>query len=221
MCDARLFAPQVEALSAGRTVICADLTGSDSIRGMADQVLSAAPPSFALAGLSMGGIVAMEMIGLSPERIKGVCLMDTNPLAETETVRAARAPQLAKAQAGDLRAVMRDEMKPRYLADGPRRQDVLDLCMDMAMSLGPEVFRDQSHALMDRSDQTDVLKEVDVPALILCGAEDRLCPVSRHELMASLIPDAQLEVIRGAGHLPVLETPDITTEKLENWLGLI
>ena len=122
-------------------------------------------------------------------------------------------------RAGGLRAVMRDEMKPKYLADGPRRQAVLDLCMTMALDLGPEVFLDQSRALMTRPDRQDVLRDVAVPTLVLCGADDRLCPPSRHELMRDLIPGAVLEVIAEAGHLPVLEQPGPTNAALARWLA--
>jgi pimeloyl-ACP methyl ester carboxylesterase len=71
---------------------------------------------------------------------------------------------------------------------------------------------------MNRPDQSDTLRGVDVPTLILCGRDDTLCPVSRHELMAELIPDARLEIIEGAGHLPTLEQPELTNAALARWL---
>ncbi len=146
MCDARLFGPQINALSPTRPVAVADLVGAQSIEGLAAQILVHAPPRVALAGLSMGGIVAMEMARQAPGRIAGLALMDTNPLAEAEPMRAQRGPQMARACAGRLYDVMRDEMKPKYLARGPQRAHVLDLCMEMAMSLGPQVFCHQSTA---------------------------------------------------------------------------
>ncbi|MEM8658199.1 MAG: alpha/beta fold hydrolase, partial [Pseudomonadota bacterium] len=85
-------------------------------------------------------------------------------------------------------------------------------------SLGPRVFEQQSIALRDRPDQTEVLRKVTVPTLLLCGAEDSLCPPARHELMRDLIPGAELVVIPEAGHLPVLERPDVTTRALQTWL---
>lgn len=96
-------------------------------------------PGFALAGLSMGGILAMEILAQAPDRIARLALLDTNPRAELPEVQARRAPQIDAVQAGRLREVMRDEMKPNYLVDGPGKQAVLDLCMDMAMDLGPQV----------------------------------------------------------------------------------
>ncbi|MCV2870294.1 alpha/beta hydrolase [Defluviimonas sp. WL0002] len=219
MCDARLFGPQIDALSSERVVIVMDLTAADSVQGLAVDVLAKAPPRFALAGLSMGGIVAMEIVRRARDRVPGLALLDTNPLAEDDAVKARRAPQMAKARAGRLGEVMRDEMKPNYLANGPDRQDVLDLCMAMAMDLGPEVFCRQSIALRDRPDQTEALRDYRGAALVLCGRQDALCPVSRHELMHSLIAGSRFEILEGAGHLPTLERPIETTAALRRWLS--
>jgi pimeloyl-ACP methyl ester carboxylesterase len=218
MCDARLFGPQCNALSRRRTLHLAPITAHDTIEALATDILRHAPPRFALLGLSMGGIVAMEIVARAPERVDRLALLDTNPRAETPEVRARREPQIAKARAGRLREVMRDEMKPNYLADGPRRQDILDLCMAMALALGPEVFERQSRALGSRPDQQETLARVAVPTLILMGEHDILCPRDRHELMHALIPGSRLEIVEGAGHLPTLERPEATTEAIARWL---
>ena len=220
MCDDRLFQPQVEALRATRDVFVTGIDRHNSIAALAEDVLRTAPPRFALACWSMGGIVAMEMLRHAPERIEGIALLDTNPLAETEAAQAWRGPQIVAAQEGRLAEVMRDQMIPRYLADGPQKQAILDLCMSMAQTLGPEVFIRQSEALMTRADQSETLRGAALPALILCGRHDRLCPLERHTLMASLIPGAELKVIEDAGHLPTLEQPEATTHALQDWLAL-
>ncbi|MEC3862625.1 alpha/beta hydrolase [Mesobacterium sp. TK19101] len=214
MCDARLFGPQITAL--GGT---APLSAQDStMQAMAAQLLPQLPDRFALIGLSMGGILAMELIRQAPGRVDRVALLDTNPLAETEEVKARRGPQIDRVRAGKLAEVMRDEMKPHYMADGPNRAALLDLCMDMALGLGPDVFVNQSCALRDRPDQCDTLRSFGGPALVLCGREDRLCPLHRHTLMQELLPNATLSVIDGAGHLPTLEKPTETTQALCHWL---
>jgi len=192
----------------------------DKIDDLAVEVLENAPPAFALAGLSMGGIVAMEILKKAPDRVRKVALLDTNPLAETPEIQAARLPQIEKARAGQLAAVMRDELKPNYLADGPNRAAILDLCMKMALGLGPDVFVRQSKALAARPDQTETLRKTDIPSLVLCGRQDTLCPVKRHELMHDLMPNSTLQIIETAGHLATLEAPIETNAALTRWLEI-
>ncbi|MEZ5535617.1 MAG: alpha/beta fold hydrolase [Thiolinea sp.] len=218
MCDARLFMPQISHISASHTIQVATLTRHDTMQALAEEVLANAPPIFALAGLSMGGIVAMEIMRIAPQRVSRLALLDTNPKAELPEVTERRWPQIEKVKAGQLRAVMRDEMKPNYLSDGAHQGAILDTCMAMAESLGPEVFIRQSLALMNRPDQQDTLRKVEIPTLILCGENDSLCPLERHELMQQLIANSQLTLIPGAGHLPTLEQPELTNEALMQWL---
>ena len=197
----------------------APITRGERIEEIASDVLSAAPAKFALAGLSMGGIVAMEVLRRAPDRVTRVALMDTNPLAETPQYAAAREPHIIAAQTGRLTDVMRDEMKPNYLAPGPHRAEVLRQVMEMAQDLGPEVFVRQSRALQRRRDQQSTLRKIKMPALVLCGEHDALCPVKRHTFMAELIPYARLEVIADAGHLPTLEQPEQVIASIRRWMS--
>lgn len=219
MCDARLFEPQVAHFSSQCAVHCAPISGADTIGGLATSVLAHAPQRFALAGLSMGGIVAMEIARVAPERVTRLCLMDTNHLPETTERQAAREPQIEAVRQGRLSAVMRDEMKPNYLHDGPHKARILDICMDMAQALGPNVFERQSRALQTRRDQADFLKRYAGKTLVLAGRHDTLCPVSRHEEMAALLPNAKLVIVEEAGHMPTLEQAAITNDALERWLA--
>lgn len=219
MCDARVFAPQIAGLSAGRTVTVAAITGADSVADLARQVLADAPPHFALAGLSMGGIVAMEIIRQAPDRVERMALLDTNHRAETADRQAMRGPQVERALRGELRNVLIEEMKPLYLAPENRSDEsILNCALNMAVDLGPEVFARQSEALRTRPDQSATLRGADLPALVLCGEHDGLCPVERHREMAALLPRARLEIVAGAGHLSTLERPDSTTAALRGWL---
>jgi pimeloyl-ACP methyl ester carboxylesterase len=217
MCDARMWGGLPAAL-APRQVVHALPTLADTMADLARDVLRDAPQRFALAGLSMGGIVAMEVVAQAPGRVERLALLDTNPRAEAPEAQARRGPQIDRALAGGLRAVIRDEMKPNYLAAGDGRQAILDLCMEMALSLGPEVFARQSRALRDRPDRTAALAAYTGPSLVLMGAEDRLCPRDRHDQMHALMPRSRLVVIDGAGHLPPLERPAETTAALRRWL---
>ena len=219
MCDARLFVPQIVEFSADYPIMVAPLTGQQTVAKLSEEILSHAPPRFSLAGLSMGGIIAMEIIRQAPERVLRLALMDTNPLSEPGARAIERDAQIARVRNGGLRSVMRDEMKPNYLADGPNKDCVLELCMKMAEALGADVFNLQSRALQQRPDQCDTLRAIDVPTLILCGADDRLCPIERHEMMRDLAPGARLAIIAGAGHLPVLEQPELTNKEIRLWLN--
>lgn len=220
MCDARLFAPQIVFFSQTRPVMVGFIGGHNSIEALAGDVLAQAPSKFALAGLSMGGIVAMEILRQAPERVCKLALMDTNPLAELQAVKLRRAPQIKAASSGALSQVMRDEMKPNYLAKNPQKTNLLELCMEMALDLGPDVFVNQSIALRDRADQKSILQGFKGDALVLCGRHDRLCPVERHELMHQLVPNSHLVIIENAGHLPSLEQPKETTSALADWLEI-
>jgi pimeloyl-ACP methyl ester carboxylesterase len=111
-------------------------------------------------------------------------------------------------------------MKPLYLGpDNRDRADILGTVLDMGLSLGPQVFARQSAALRDRPDQTDTLRRVDVPTLVLCGRHDALCPPERHREIAALVGTAaDLVLVEGAGHLPTLERPEATSAALRGWL---
>lgn len=218
MCDARLFAPQITDLSRDHAVMIAPITQGERIEEIASSLLDVLPAKFALAGLSMGGIVAMELLRRAPERITRIALMDTNPLAETPQTAAAYEPMIIGARSGRLDEVLRGFMKPDFLAPGPQRIAVLNQVFEMGRDLGAEVLVRQVRALQRRRDQQPTLRRCKVPALVLCGAHDKLTPLKRHAFMAELIPYARLEVIEDAGHLPTLEAPEATTAALRAWM---
>lgn len=218
MCDARVFAAQVTALSRDHAVMVAPITLGERIEEIASNIIDQLPHRFALAGLSMGGVVAMEILRRAPDRISRLCLMDTNPLAETPAVAAAREPLIVRSRAGFLEDVMQETMHPDVLAPGPHRRGVLDQVYTMARDMGPEVFVRQSRAMQRRRDQQSTLRKSQTPTLILCGAHDQVTPVKRHSFMAELMPHAELIVMEQAGHIPPLECPDALTTILRDWL---
>ena len=218
MCDERIFSPQIEALSQNLEVTIADISNFSSVRELASDVLKKAPKKFSLLGHSMGGIVAMEIYSQAPNRIEKLILMDTNPKAELDEVKLKREPQIREVNKGKLLEVMRDEMKPNYLAESENKRSVLNICMEMALSLGPDVFINQSRALQSRLDQQNTIQSINIPVLIMCGSEDKLCPVERHEMMHNMISDSDLKIINNAGHMPTLEQPRETTEVIKEWL---
>ncbi|MEP3278251.1 MAG: alpha/beta fold hydrolase [Stappiaceae bacterium] len=219
MCTWQLFEPQIKAFENEYNVVVPELS-APSIVEMAQAVLQTVEtPQFNLAGLSMGGIVAMQVCDLAPERVSRLALLDTNHHADLRERFAVRNRQIADVKSGQLRAVIVEEMKPIYLAaENQRNQLLLDLLIQMAVDVGPATFINQSIALRDRLDQTSSIKSWKRPTLVLCGTEDRLCPPERHQEMAELIHGSILEILPGAGHITTLEQPQLTTDALRNWL---
>lgn len=213
MCDARMWSPQVQAMTIPAQV--ADLSRGDNIPAIAANVLAAAPASFAAAGLSMGGIVAFEIWRQAPDRVSHLALLDTNPHADAPDKRTLRFEQIAQAASGNLERLAIDSLKPLYLAQKNRDDEtLLKTLLEMALSLGPEAFERQSLALLHRQDSVPTLETISCPTVVMCGREDTICPISFHELMAEEIPKAKLVVIDDCGHLSSMEQPKIVTEEL-------
>jgi pimeloyl-ACP methyl ester carboxylesterase len=220
MCDGRMYASQIEALQSIAECQVGYIGGADNMADIAAQVLAHAPAQFALAGLSMGGIVAMEVVRQAPERITRLALMDTNPWAELDEVNDARQPQIEAVQTGQLERLLREVMVPRYFTSHQTHSELDELCVDMALSLGKEVFVRQSHALKNRRDQQATLASFNKPCLVLMGEEDELCPLDRHQCLVALLSQATFVNIPHAGHIPTLEQPAATNAALKKWMAL-
>lgn len=218
MADARLFRPQVEVLSRERAVTVAPISLGERIEEIASGLLDQLPHRFALAGLGMGGVVALELIRRAPERVTRLCLMATDAQADTPQMAAGREELIIGAQAGRLEEVMRKVVGSDALAPGPQRIPHLNSLLAMALDLGPDVFVRQMRALQRRPDQQGALRRIKVPTLVLCGAHDTLMPVRKHAFMAELIPEATLQTLEHAGHLPTLEAPEIVSDTMRDWL---
>lgn len=141
-----------------------------------------------------------------------------NPAADLPERAAVRPRQQADVGAGLLEAVVVGELKPRYLARANRGDRVLlDLLRAMALDLGPDVFVAQSEALRTRADLRPMLSSLNVPVLVVCGAEDALCPPLWHEAMAAQVRHATLHVVADAGHMLPLERPRILAKIITDW----
>ena len=221
MCDQRVFHDQVAGVFKDLEVSIPVITDLDCITEIARKTLATCPTNFALAGHSMGGIVAMEMYRLAPERVSRLALIATNHRSENPAIAQIRQARIDSVKMGKLKEVIRDEMKPAYLYDSPFKALYLKFIMVMALDLGPEVFMKQSRALINRPDQTFTLSEIDIPVALIFGEEDQLCPPEYHYAMQELIPHAELFGIRESGHMVMIEQPTSEfDEAMKAWLKL-
>lgn len=219
LCDALLWRAQIAALGTEARCWVADVRHGDSMHTLADRVLNDCPfERFALAGLSMGGYIALQICALAPARVERLALLDTNARADAPEAEANRRALVARAVGGDLVGVA-DTLYPR-LVHPSRAQDAALAAINrtMALNIGTAAFAQQQQAIITRPDQRPNLPKIDVPALVLCGREDLLSPLDRHEEMSRLLPQAELVVIEQCGHLATLERPDEVSEAMRRWL---
>lgn len=220
LCDERLWRHQAEGLAdlAGR-VLVPDVTGEDSVAGMARGILEAAPGRFSLAGLSMGGYVSLEILRQAPERVEALALLDTSARADTPEQTEARLSlvRLARSDRFDevWRALMPKVVHPGRVEDPELRHAV----REMAHAVGPEGFERQERAIIGRPDSRGDLPNISCPTLVLCGWDDALTPPQLHEELADGIPGAILRRIYSCGHLSTLERPEAVTRAMRGWLG--
>ncbi len=218
LCDQRLWQHQVENLGDLAEPTVANVTGSDTIDGLAHALLRAAPDRFFLAGLSLGGYVALGIIRAAPERVMCLALLDTSARADTPEQTAARLELIELAQGGRF-----EEVPQRLLSSfvHPRRLDdaaLTSTVVNMARAVGPQAFVRQECAIIKRPDARQYLAAISCPTLVLCGREDALTPLYLSEELADGIPDARLRVIESCGHLSTIECPEEATAGLREWL---
>jgi len=217
--DAALWADQVLALSATHDVQVADITGADTMAELARDVLSDAPDQFALAGLSMGGYVAQEIVRQAPHRVTHLALLDTNARADLADQSARRKALIADAGAGRFdaitRAMLANLVTPQHLADPA----ICEVLVGMAERVGAKAFARQQTAILNRVDGRADLPRIDCPTLVLCGQDDVLTPPDAHLEMADAIgANATLVGVPDCGHMSPLEQPGAVTQALLTWL---
>ena len=218
MCDERLFSYQIKFFESKYNIITADLTKRDTVRQSALDILKNAPKSFILVGLSMGGIVAMEIARIAQERITKLVLIDTNPYADKPDVISIRESLIKKVEEGNLFEVISQQYIPKYFTHKPEDKKLKELCLNMALKLGSEVFINQSRALISRPCQMNTLKSLKCKTLIIYGREDIICPLSLHLDMKKFLINSELEILDNTGHLSVLENPLVANSSIYRFL---
>ncbi|BAT60836.1 putative non-heme bromoperoxidase BpoC [Variibacter gotjawalensis] len=213
-CSARLYAAQIPVLWRFGPVQVANHTDADTMAQIARQILSNAPPLFALVGLSMGGYIALEIMRQAPQRVGKLALLDTSARPDTPEQSAKRDNFISMAEAGRF-AEVTETLWP-VLVDPSRQKDVTlkGEIVRMADDVGPEAFVRQQRAIKSRADSRPLLKEIQCPALVLVGANDQLTPPELADEMAAGIAGADLVKVPDCGHMSTMEKPEIANRAL-------
>jgi pimeloyl-ACP methyl ester carboxylesterase len=219
ICAPRLWAPQIAALSDIASCQVADHTVHASMAAIAQSILESAPERFALAGLSMGGYIAFEIMRQAPERIERLALLDTSALADTSKARALRTNRIEKINAGGFAEFIKTDwvaqMMPREKADDAALKAAI---IAMATEVGADACCRQLTAIMGRADSRPVCETITCPATIIVGALDVVTPPIRHAEIHALIEGSEFHTVPGCGHLSTLEAPDMVSDLLRHWL---
>lgn len=218
ICDARLWRDIIDGFADTMAPMVADLRLDETVAAMASRTLAAAPPRFALAGLSMGGYVALEIMRQAPERVTHLALFDTSARPDNEERRETRRKGIEMIAQGKFigvsRGLLGSLVAPHHLGT-PLAEEV----QAMSERVGGTVYIRQQKAIMDRVDSRPHLAAIDVPTLVGVGALDRMTPPELAEEMAAHIPGAKLVTFPDAAHLPTMENPAPVVDAMRNWLG--
>jgi len=189
-----------------------------SIAGLAKDALEQAPPGkFALAGHSMGGYVALEILRQAPGRVDRLALLNTHarPDSAESTENRKRLMDLAER---DFPAVIRTLM-PKLVME-KRAADLSGPITEMALACGKEAFLRQEGAILGRIDSRPHLASIRCPTLVVAARHDALMPLEILEELAHGIRGATLAVIEDSGHMTTLEQPREVARLLAEWLEI-
>ena len=222
MCDKAFWQPLQQGLP-GVACQVADYGEADSLRSMAEAALAVAPARFALAGHSMGGRVALEIVRMAPSRVQQLILMDTGYLQRSDgppgdVERAGRMALVKLAHDSGVRAMCREWVKGMVHPDRLEDATLIESIVAMfARKDAVRVARQQS-ALLARPDASAVLAGLSMPCLMMCGRQDKWATVAQHAAMQALVQGAQMSVIEDAGHMVLMERPEPTTDAIYKFL---
>jgi pimeloyl-ACP methyl ester carboxylesterase len=220
LCDAALWRHQIETLADLAEITVADLTQADQAGAAAQRVLASAPDEFALAGLSMGGYIALEIMRQAPDRVARLALLDTSARPDTHEKMKFRQELIDLARSGQFKGVtprlLPKLIHPERMADA----DLVGSILAMAERVGRAAFLRQQRLLMNRPDSRHDLALIHCPTVVVCGRQDGLTPLADSEEMAEKIPRGKLVVIEECGHLSTMERPRAVSAVLRYWLQI-
>lgn len=217
VCDQALWANQVRDLGDLADPVLPPVRDESTMQEMAAAALAAAPERFALAGFSMGGYVALEMLRQAPDRITRLAVLDTSARADDEAKAAGRARAIEACERGEFAQVI-EGMISILLHPDRQQAPLADFVRAMAARVGSDAFVRRHRAMMTRTDARDLLRGTNVPILVVCGRQDAMSPVGHHEEMAELAPRGRLSVLEHCGHMAPLEQPQAVNALMREWL---
>jgi pimeloyl-ACP methyl ester carboxylesterase len=218
-CSARLYGGQIPALWRFGPVTIADHTRDDSMSAIAGRILAVSPPRFALAGLSMGGYIAFEIMRQAPGRVAKLALLDTGARAETPEQSKRRKVAIDLAKTGRYAEVI-DVVFPIYVHRKRHSDTALkQIVRNMAEDTGAEAFLRQQQTIIHRQDMRSSLSAIKCPTLVLVGDDDQATPLELSREISAAIAGSRLVVIPESGHLSTLEQPERVTEALTGWMN--
>ena len=214
----RVFAHQIDALSDIADIVVPELWHHDSIGAMADAVLAAAPGRFALAGFSMGGYVAFELLRRAADRVDRLALIDTQAVPDAPDSTARRRGLIEQSRIGRFHGVQ-PSLLPMILHNSHiDDKTIVQPILDMALEVGAEGFVNETRATIARPDSRPLLVDIEVPTVVIVGRQDLTTPLVRAEEMAADISTSRLVILEECGHMAPLEKPAEVTAALRKWL---
>ncbi|WP_206667918.1 alpha/beta fold hydrolase [Sphingomonas glacialis] len=213
LCDERMFAPMLAALphiDARVAPLCHDEIGAAALA-----ILAEAPPHFALLGFSLGGMVALELAAIAPDRVVGLALVDSNARAVAPDLHAMRRTEAAQGASAHVARLWPDYVAPAAQHDANLRAKI----EAMANAIGSDALKRQTALALSRRDSRSRLARLTMPALVLAGAHDALCPPAWQQELADGLPDSTLVLIADAGHFAPLERPIAVAAEVGAWLA--
>jgi pimeloyl-ACP methyl ester carboxylesterase len=218
LCDETFWSDIPQRLSGVAEIQVVSFRGFSSIPAMAQHVLDIAPQRFAVAGHSMGGRVALEIMRAAPRRITGLALLNTGVHAVRDGEPQSRSHLLRLAYQHGMSALAAEWLPPMMGADAARAAELMPRLRAMIERFSADAYAGQVSAMLNRPEVLSVLPTIDVPTLLLSGSDDTWSPVSQQQSIRRRIPHATLFEIHGAGHMAPLERPDSVAIALREWL---
>jgi pimeloyl-ACP methyl ester carboxylesterase len=204
--DSTVWTRTIAELKGEVNSLVGDTLRDDSLATMAQRILENAPPQFALAGVSMGGMVALEVMRIAPERVTRLALVDTLARPDTFAQKAYRNLANLVVAAFDYRRL--SEFSMRSLVHPSAALDIRSELIEMGVAVGWKTYIRQNRAVLARADQRPILGRIAIPTTVVVGAQDRMTPLKLSEEIRKLIPGSTLQILDGCGHLPPIEKPE-------------